>query len=446
MAAHPRTLPIPGKYVLSSVDNLMPPVYVPVVWSYVAPEAVTEPSWSEATLPGLRTSFEATVREFFPLLNHPLRHADDIGFYVATDDDALPALFQVGERVAGAAVPEVGEATGEWMPPRSSYAPHDPENDAIGTEHGERSMLVRVTPMSNGVCIFAAFHHSVVDAGSIVAFMAAWSVVAEEGLEAARAKVSMTDDRSLLRGKASETELALPITCGQAIPIEYLPQAELNALAQTTPAPELLRKRYTRAQIDAAKSAQAEGDFVPTANEVVCTDVLKTVAARLDADAEFALQFPANLRGRYHSLPADYFGAAVLMCITKGWRAGEIVDMPAVDVARAMRAAKAAHTSEAHIQTVLDWEASRPSKPRVFVEADGHHLALTNWTSFEFYDITLGLGQPSLVIVGYAMWIPFLGYLLPCEPSAGRAIDVIVSLPPRSDKARQEPNELSMCS
>ncbi|KNC54857.1 uncharacterized protein AMSG_01711 [Thecamonas trahens ATCC 50062] len=409
----------------------MPAAYINVVWSYVAPEAAAEPSWSEATLPGLRTSFEATVREFFPLLNHPLRHADDIGFYVATDDDALPALFQVGERVAGAAVPEVGEATGEWMPPRSSYAPHDPENDAIGTEHGERSMLVRVTPVSNGICVLASFHHSMADASAMVAFMVAWSMVAEEGLEAARAQVDVVHDRSLLRGKASKAEQAPPANCGKAIPFPYATTAALEAMASTVRAPELLRKRYTRAQIDTAKSAQAEGDFVPTANEVVCADVLKTAAGRLDGDTKLDLQFPANLRGRYHSLPAGYFGNAVLPCVTQAWQAAALIAADDVTLGRAVRAAKETFTRVAAVDAVLAWEASRVTKPRHYIEAAGEHVIVTNWSTFPFYSVTLGLDMPAYVMPVTTMWFPLLGFVMPSPPSLPRGLDLIMALPQR---------------
>ena len=209
----------------------------------------------------------------------------------------------------------------------------------------------------------------------------------------------------------------------------YMTTRDLDAWASTLPEPALLRKRFTRAALEATREAGRTAGFVPTSHEMVCAEVMREAAKYQAQDMPFSLQFPANLRGRYRNLPDAYFGSAVVLCVTEPMPAGSVAKADVAVLAPMIRAAKERWTSSAEVDAVLGWEVARDVRPRHFPESDGAHMVLTNWTSFPFFAVTLTLGTPVHVAPAYTMWVPNLGHILATAPSTDRAADVIFCLP-----------------
>lgn len=172
-------------------------------------------------------------------------------------------------------------------------------------------------------------------------------------------------------------------------------------------------------------------DYTPTSNDVLVAHAMSVVASQLAPDTPMGGLFPANLRmGRYPSLTDEYFGNAVITCVTPLWTAGAVASMPLAELAHAMHTAKCEWATTARVDEMLRWEAARPSKPRACYSLPWAPLGITNWTSFPFFGVSLGIGVPTVVTPAYPGWIDLLGFILPTEPAADGAVDLVYTLPP----------------
>lgn len=415
-------------YPLSSIDNTLIEVQIAVVWGY-ANDELSKPGPFAAFCERLREAMHLTVDKHFPLLKHPLTHSGEIGYFLERAR-LLPPLFQVCEAPEHPAPHPPREDGRAWEPPAVAHKPHDPEAEALGGRY-LRCFTLRVTRLNGGIAVLGLLNHVVGDAASLVSLMKAISQVVEGGAEAATMRV--VEDRALLRGAPAPSEGTVPppIICAQET-AQHDAVAAVRSMGEGERGQHKpVRRRFTRAEVEAMKHEVESEDYAPTSNDVLVAYTMSVVAGQLAPDTPLGGLFPANLRtGRYPGLTDEYFGNAVITCVTPLWTAGAMASMPLAELAHAVHRAKWEWTATARVDEMLLWEAARPSKSRACYSLPWAALGITNWTSFPFFDVALGIGVPTAVTPAYPGWIDLLGFILPTEPAADGAVDVVYTLPP----------------
>lgn len=413
---------------LSSVDRMLVPAYTTIAFGWALDDASIGAHWP-AFARRLELALHETVRQHFQPLQHELRHDDSRGFYLA--DALLPPLLLVSADTE-AVVPYGGCDEPVWQPSLTARDVSDPEADAAV---GERCVLCHVCLLAGGagLSLLVRLHHTVGDADSIIALLAAWS----QRVEAPDAPLAVAPchARHLLQGDASlwRADAPLPpiVTGPLAIAKETAAGRTAHAAAVAgASCPRYWAQRYAPADIAALKAqAAADGLVAATTFEVLGAEALRRRAGACgDASELVRLQFPANLRTRYPAVGAEYFGNAIVGCVTTPLAASAVAALPLGVRALLVREAKLRTTAPAAVAELLAWEAARTHRPRVCYESAGAKTILTSWAALPLFALCFGLGRPPLCARPFnAVPIP-VGYVLPAGPAAPGALDVIVHL------------------
>ena len=400
----------------SSADNIQSDVHVPVAWVWAAPDVAATAESFASLHARLSAALAALLPVHFPSAASRISHDPDAGYTFAP----LPASglepgsvpLQTAEDLAAPAIPAAGPLPESWALPAAAFAPRA----AVGLDVAS---WFRLTRMRGGVVLVAALHHAVGDMRAMTMIMTALSDAVEgravDGLH-------VVHDRALMRGDPSKAPEAVPKACRVVID-----NAEAVLAAEGSDR-RPFRRRYSREEINVLKKELACDGFEPTTNDIVCAIALQDAAKSLSAEEDVGLLFPADVRGRFRSVPKEYFGNAIALCTTPLSTAGAVVDAQLRDLVRMVHDAKVAGMATEEIDAVLNWEAARRNRPRAFIGPEGRRLGLTNWSTFPIFDVTCGLGTPVAIVPCYPGWLPFLGFVLPVEPSAGSGVDVIITL------------------
>ena len=417
-------------HLLTGVDNTLLDTYVTVVWGYTT---TTPASTLTASISSILPSLISTQ---FPLLVHPVGHSPSIGYFHDLETTLPPTVTLCDAPDWPTPHPPRPDGSDAWDPPPCAYAldhvagGSDDEEVATGHSRPLRpAFCCKVTQVDAGLAVTGSLLHGVGDASSLVALMLAISNCLDQddtGEEEEEEDIvhHHEDKISPFTGDPGAAPESPPPTFANPIPMDFI-----NESFNHPPSPPIVpvRRRVTRAEIDALKVELGTEEYVPSSNDILCALALSDVARAVPAAVEMGLYFPVNLRGRYPGVDQDYFGNAVLPSATEPLPARTLASLSLGEIARSVAMAKeegvACHPEK--VDQVLAWEAARPEKHYALYSCPWLTLAITNWAWFPFFSLTLGIGSPVCITPAHPFWVSGLGYILPCEPGSDAAFDLI---------------------
>mmetsp|Transcript_43597 Transcript_43597/g.102488 ORF Transcript_43597/g.102488 Transcript_43597/m.102488 type:complete len:448 (-) Transcript_43597:484-1827(-) len=415
---------------LSPVDQLNCG-YITVTYGYAVPCGFSDENWV-VFCDSLKRSLLHTVNTKCPVLGMATRWSETRGCYL---DGELPPFFNTVDcKSSQNAMPlPLGL---NWNPPPSALEWEDSHPDVVA-KVAERTLVVTVARLRAGFVVTVRIPHSVADGGSVAMFVNAWSedhraqqacqpdmsrpeCAETQTTDKMGPSVSFSHDRSVF-SSASDPPPEAPEAYSGLIPVPILSCKETKAASAMFPS-RAVGKRLTRAALSELKKL-CGSTHAFTSNDAICASLMRDIAVEFEEGfgGTLRLIFPADLRGRFPGVPANYFGSAIYNCslaplsLTQITAACQDPDAPLQWLASQVHEAKEEGLQEHKVRALLAWETARETRPRGFVFPPDAHFVLSSWVRFPFYSADFGYGRPVLVTPTSFIRPPFCGYILPTE-------------------------------
>ncbi|KAJ7955568.1 spermidine hydroxycinnamoyl transferase-like [Quillaja saponaria] len=271
-------------------------------------------------------------------------------------------------------------------------------------------LVVQLTRFScGGLCVGVAISHTMVDGLAAIHFINSWARLAR-GDELDKRELPFLD-RTVLKSfepprfeHKEFNDMPLILGCSNTV-LERKKETDAKLLSLTKEQVEKLKEKANQDRSSMVVSSRSQRPY--SRYEVIAGHIWRCATkARLGDDHQpTVVRFTADIRSRLKpSLPANYFGNAILRTVTQTRFLGDIVSNPLSYSAQSIREAIGTMTEE-YLRSQLDFITNQENVD--WLRASFHSLgcmkqpffgnpnmSIGSWMSLPVYEADFGWGKP----------------------------------------------------